>query len=734
MKSSSKTYLSLKHRRISFIMCLLWILLPNCMVSQQAAVEEKKRIESIVDKYLENSNFKYCQQKTKDSLVLKIRDSITAAWTPSILTTKTDRDLNDFISSYVANFTLSCVPTNKKEGPVSWNDTLKNSVKELAKIFLQTNMSEVELEAFTSRVKTYTEFNKWINEWAERNGSKEELYKYLFNKTPDDVALPSNIARSSPKKGNEIIGTWRRKNKILSVDYSGYSVIKIKCKDTTFKYVNETLALKTGFSLSRFFKWHVVEISPDRMKFRRMGIPRTFKKSSSEVNGIQLGSAHQSANRENWVYFKNYQNWQKEIISNHWVQYFKDDIHQKLDSTIPMFPIKMDSYGNAYPSPAVLAKICNKGFEDPDLDDRNMFRFSLFNVFLNNNKQIRENIANFSEADKKFYTDLIAIATKNKMYLDNKDLFNEKWQEHQADNLATNIKTRLNQLKRKQVLFFVHGYNVPYSLANVQAIELIKLLGKQGIDTSQFLTVPIFWSSNDAKKLNLQSEETFSTMNEIRPDNGFKFMHYSNRAYFASIAFRKLLGALSDNDIKIFIFSHSLGASLVTSAVINTFSKLDYTSDLEYKTGENWTAEDCVRFRDKEPVNFYLVKGWRETALPKRKLRFFLSAAAIPGVTTFTDLGTDLEPYYLFYSTINPRDEMLTKSAVPLPGIKATNMSATSLGCNYNGEAKLTQTLFRDKKKFVLPVDETHNQDHDILTYMRQPEYIEFVVKFFKEN
>lgn len=94
--------------------------------------------------------------------------------------------------------------------------------------------------------------------------------------------------------------------------------------------------------------------------------------------------------------------------------------------------------------------------------------------------------------------------------------------------------------------------------------------------------MPIFWTSNANKNFNIESKERFDISNKTGIsngglDNGISFMYYSNRAYYAAITFRKILNKLSNIEQSQYVFTDSLGATVATSALINTISKLDIT-------------------------------------------------------------------------------------------------------------------------------------------------------------
>lgn len=405
--------------------------------------------------------------------------------------------------------------------------------------------------------------------------------------------------------------------------------------------------------------------------------------------------------------------YQKCTIIKYWKQYFVKDIIPDLASyksdlskitEQDYHPLFLDSYGCMY---------C-KNFYSLDYDfkqwtkkDINLLRYSHYqNVRCDSGlkeKLLKEDSIKFKcvpidpNAHKK---------TANPAYLSN---FNNKWNEVFLTPEIDCINEKLRS--KENIVFFVHGYNVPYSLAVIQMLMLREKMQSAGLNVDNTLFVPIFWSSGDLKKKNIKPEKAknFNVGDKFRYRTAQGWLYYSNRAYYAAITLRNVLNKIDvDSTKNVMIFAHSLGATIATSACINTTSKLDN--------------------RD---ISNDLRKKFTQTPIPTIPIKIFLSAPAIPGVNTFTDMDSCFSNKVVF-STVNNRDRMLSKFKF----INPKRLSSTTLGSDYKGEASETKRLFmlKDFCDNFIYRKVSCRKDHDIFTYMRQDEYLKLLKEFIEKK
>ncbi len=433
------------------------------------------------------------------------------------------------------------------------------------------------------------------------------------------------------------------------------------------------------------------------------------------------------------------------VMTDNWGMYFKEDVASILDpnSKKYMFEIKLDSYGCVYPENEILEVIPKESFEGKKKNYKYLTSHSFSRQFYNYKnallKQVEEKKLN------KVYSGLLNSASDD----GKKNTFFDEWDKYHTGKLITDLNRRIENEKFNKVVFFVHGYNVPYSLAVLQAITLYKLLKDTlKADMAHTLLIPVYWPSNNAKHKDLEQKD-FSTKNiDSYTKNGKLFLSYSNRCYYAAITLRKIISALDslNKGIDINIVAHSLGATIATSALINTYSKLDYADNSSLLpiagSAEKILKNDLKNIPENDEINYDILKYFYKTALPKNKVKVFLSAAAIPGEFTFKDADPEIIKNKCFYVTLNPNDEMVTKKHIRqktlgFENAQPYNLSVTSLGCNYNCDADITkekyESLTGNTNCFKIKVA-SRETDHDIFTYMQQPAYTSFLLQFFNHQ
>lgn len=465
-------------------------------------------------------------------------------------------------------------------------------------------------------------------------------------------------------------------------------------------------------------------------------------------------------------YFKNYTPSQISLIKDHWKQYFKEDIFSKLNDSIAVFPIGFDSYGGIYAndslfvdfdSPNFAGGIPSKkakglNFIKGQVSDNNLNKYSMFQIFewSKNADKLETAISKLEDkSDRDFYSKTLedySFAKKGRSlkkdfveynrYIDN---FYQKWDAYHLSKTSRKLWDKIEAEQPDRILFFVHGYNVPYSLAVVQSIEITKLISKiqeeSGKET-KILLVPVYWSSNDQKKNNFDDLNDINIKNETKISNAIKFTYYSNRAYFAGLGLRSLILEMEKATKKLpelYLFAHSLGATTATTLVINTTTKLDTEYDEQILNNrknkvpiDKGIKDDLEKY---ENVNYKLIQKFKSLPFPKSKIRIFLSAPAIGGLNTFVDMEDEIKPRISFFSTVNKKDEMLNKFI----GV-VYKLGVTSLGINKDNDALVTHCLYFSCKSnghFFYNEDFMNHKQHNIFEYIEYPEYNEMIEKFW---
>lgn len=500
---------------------------------------------------------------------------------------------------------------------------------------------------------------------------------------------------------------------------------------------------------------------------------------------VAANSFSQLPEQRKFKYFKQFDVNQKQLIKANWTEFFKEDIAATLDNTVPMFQIRYDSYGAIYPEMNYL-----RGFDDSHFANCysrvSQLKYSLYalfrketnrTAFLNNVPQTENQLkTEYESLFKTVYVDLASSSDLAQL-----DTFLVLWNKLHEETLYAALNKQLEE--KEKVLFFTHGFNVPYSLAVIQAQTFYNhLKDSLGLkdDLQKTLFVPIYWPSGSGKAQNIDSlnckkrkckhanesickrnkcKRAFSIENFAGIFNGGllnkkKFGRYSKHTYCVGLSLRKVLLNLENPDVKVYLFAHSLGATIATASLISPVEKMGLadkrTELLEQGKKLNESPKRFEkRWGKNKKENFsytnYLVL--RDDALLynqplNHQINVFLSAPAIPGTNTFQWMNRT-QGYYndlKFYSTMNIQDPMLTKSLKPLfhlIGVSAPyNQGATSLGCNFNGEAEKVERFFRDSLKLTKHffIQNVQLMDHDVFLYLEHIQYRDLLYKFMLQK
>lgn len=451
------------------------------------------------------------------------------------------------------------------------------------------------------------------------------------------------------------------------------------------------------------------------------------------INGVAFPQTKSQLKKNYWTFFYQYEENFK-LICDHWTENFRQEIYGELtgDSEENYHSLLLDSYGGIYPKEELYENFSDESFYGRGRKHYNLLNNSHFGMFRAWDLKITNPTSPFKALND---------STRSKKGLGYRETFYDIWEGLTLDNEIEAIRQKLDG--KKKIVFFIHGYNVPYSLAVVQANAMMDEMIASGVTRDEVLLVPVFWPSNNQKKHKFKSGETFplsgydsddprlaaveedhrqylndgkaNISNFIRPSNGKRFTAYSNQAYYAAITLRKILLGLSkdvnDKELEVQMICHSLGATIATSSLINTSYKLYYKGN---EDGSN-------RIR----------KALKEIPIPAYPIKVFMSAPAIPGVSTFIDMDTDVMRNKVFFSTVNPNDKSLNKKYVK--GLRFPwTLSATTLGMNYNSDAGKTRMLFNERgltENFVFK-QVSDQVDHNMFSYLLQPGYRDFIQEF----
>jgi len=465
--------------------------------------------------------------------------------------------------------------------------------------------------------------------------------------------------------------------------------------------------------------------------------------------------------------FEPYNKEQISIIEDNWNQYFKDDIFSVLDSNEAVFPIAFDSYGAIYPTDTLFQKFDAENFAAGipgtgdkikniatiNHSDNNLNKYSMFQIFHwdENAEKLEAGIETINNVkDQNFYRNLLdeystapgykgkTIKRTSLEFYHYVDGFYEQWNAYHLNKTNEKLIITINKEKPDYILFFIHGYNVPYSLAVIQSIEIrnyIQNLQNEINKPGKLLLVPVFWSSNDQKKSELDTEEKVTIRDEVKVSNVVKWGFYGTRANFAGLGLRQILHELessTDELPELLIYSHSLGAIVATNALINAISRLPgkYSAQITRDNCGGIVINDSIKndLELNENINYKLLQKFNTIPFPQSHIRLFMSAPAISGIETFGDMCEGNKITTAIFSSVNPKDMTLKKFVGVVNGF-----GNTSLGLNDNCDVMQTKIdYFWDQGYFFYNKEAIEIPQHSLFDYLQQPAYRGLVEDFLK--
>ncbi|MDX2174410.1 MAG: hypothetical protein SFY56_15010 [Bacteroidota bacterium] len=380
--------------------------------------------------------------------------------------------------------------------------------------------------------------------------------------------------------------------------------------------------------------------------------------------------------------------------------------------------------------------------------------------------------------------DSVFWRTKNYSAITNGEQFNELLTlDENGRNLsllADQINDTVNKLNISNIVFFVHGYNVPHSLAQLQGNQLISTLAQLHPD-KKYLFIRVFWDGGDRKKFSVRYKKNktgelklkcFTYKNTISLTNGLKFGEKRKQASDYGISLRRLLVLLQQYDAlkskQYYMVTHSLGAIVATSSLINNVNDLyvkkkwfrnyiynnNFQTDslnlntIEKRVKKNkWLTSNKTINNNNSLKNYLKIAAIKHIHLPDLNVKLFLNAPAIAGVDLFKH--ADLEKNYHYNIGHNIFDPILAKrflfQNVMLSGYFSQLFGTTSLGLNYNNEVGMTQFVLSKKAKSFkqkYPSKEVHFKlsafqtsdvfDHDLFTYSKNPLFLKAFQSYFE--
>ena len=301
-------------------------------------------------------------------------------------------------------------------------------------------------------------------------------------------------------------------------------------------------------------------------------------------------------------------------------------------------------------------------------------------------------------------------------------------------NQAHRFKEKIQNYDR--VLFYVPGFNNPYSFAAMQALEVLEKTEDLIAESEKLLLVPILWRAmafkKAAKKNGKYVEQTYNI-----PRVAQSFSVHFNSAYLGGLGLRRVLNVVEtapEKMPKMCFYAHSSGTSLIAATFINPVQKLADKEMREYLLNNSCTSKTPVveianesEYCKKYWKNCEIIARFENNPIPTAgKYQVLLSAASMPGQATFEEMCEMPKNRLAIFCLRNPCDQDLLKRVLNDPYVG----TVTTLGLDYDGDAQVSKRLSEEKNVvFKLNVPLEGQTNHSILNYLNNPDFL----NFFKE-
>lgn len=331
----------------------------------------------------------------------------------------------------------------------------------------------------------------------------------------------------------------------------------------------------------------------------------------------------------------------------------------------------------------------------------------------------------------------LAVPKLSKFLLDDPSqyLWIKEWNEKHLEPQVQQINESLIKNNIKRIVFLVHGYNVPYSIGQIQYNNLIDIF-KEELKPEEFdktMFIKVFWPGTAGKKIK-KKEDVYVIKNRIRPGAVKRYNEVTVRSYMVSLSLRKVLNQLNGFNGDILMAGHSMGCPTITSALIDPGENLRETKKPKAKRKQETNKKLKLlkeQFSKENPV----AKDYSP------KIRVFLNAPAMSGINSFYDPESGFKNVNWTIG-FNPTDRVLNKTFTIFRfGDEYGN---TRLGGNWEDEAWKTKDYLRkygdqrnyqdylDRFEFVQTGVQHDLFGHDFFCYLLQEKFKFRFGKFIK--
>src|SRR4051812_27954532 len=251
------------------------------------------------------------------------------------------------------------------------------------------------------------------------------------------------------------------------------------------------------------------------------------------------------------LFIKNeFQSQQKLLaLKNNWSDFFSDDLEQMfpVHKGVQVETIKLDGLGCIYPEN--ISSLNGIGYDFLDTlngDYKNSNKETFQRLYKNNlNSVSNSNATNKFIEDARFRVpDCLILKYKGKKDIDFLG-FRIEWNAKFLPEKIASINKHIT-INTKRIVFFIHGYNVPYSLAQLQGNMMVeKILQMDAtLKPENILFVRVFWPSGYRKRSSF-SETACDFSNIEKIEAVWAYTYVSNRSYLGALTLRSILADMT---------------------------------------------------------------------------------------------------------------------------------------------------------------------------------------------
>lgn len=416
----------------------------------------------------------------------------------------------------------------------------------------------------------------------------------------------------------------------------------------------------------------------------------------------------------NTVIGTSYSEGEKRILLRNWNDFAGENLETlfPIDKNVQhnVISLRLDGLGCIFPS-FINDSTYRQLYLNVPKSQRNYIKLSFLDAFLSDS--VEQKFRSILQQDIKERLSVqaggkLAAIKKNETGAGDIYAFRKIWNDYYLEEIKQQFAETIQKKRIKHVFFFIHGFNVPYALAQLQGNKLFQTVLTNlpsAVTQEEILFVRVFWPALSEKQFNVFDGNCDISNKRMAVYKTKLYSFATNRAYLAGNTLNSIVSSLP-KDINIQVMTHSFGSVVAAAMILSPASKIK------------------LKHQD-SPFNKELLEEFDAAAdLSAYRLHFFMNAAGMPGESTFAKIDHRKNSNHYFFIGHNRSDRTLLKAFIKvLPFVKFPRMkNSSSLGCNYNKEVKKVGQLFKDASlaSHFTAARTSTDKEHDFFCYAQK--------------